>query len=273
MMCAATFDAPRRILILLIFQLLKLLIWLHEDCILKPVPISFQATGLDRPFFHFRRLPSFGHHRRPIPLWQKHGYVCYLLPSFDLAICKDVERNPGPLAHRSTSRRTFSPPCAISPANQSNQAHIVTKFHTQTNLLRLRSVGRSHMDQTSLRLLKYRKAKQARKRAVYNILPITFSRRDCRSLNIQLVTSDGVNSSVLKPLRSLQSSPPKNPCFAICIARSIGNKVETIIDHAVGNDIGLCIFTETWLKDLDSLCIADLSSHGYLLKRFPRQSN
>ena len=142
------------------------------------------------------------------------------------------------------------------------------------------------MDQTSLCLLKalgifkYRgcragKAKQARKHAVHNILPITSSRRDCRSLNIQLVTSNGVNSSVLKPLRSSQSSslPSNNLRLAICNARSVRNKVETIIDHAVGNDIGLCIFTETWLKDLDSVCIADLSRHGYLFKSFPRQSN
>ena len=79
----------------------------------------------------------------------------------------------------------------------------------------------------------------------------------------------------MKPLRSSQSSslPSNNLRFAICNARSIRNKVETIIDHAVGNDIGLCIFTKTWLKDLDSVCIADLSRHGYLFKSFPRQSN
>ena len=69
------------------------------------------------------------------------------------------------------------------------------------------------------------------------------------------------------------SPPPKNICFACCNARSIRNKVESVIDHAVGNDISLCIFTETWLKDLDSVCIADLSSHGYLFKSFPRQSS
>ena len=197
-----------------------------------------------------------------------------------------MERNPGPLAHRSTDR-TYSLPYAISSAdNQSSQAQLFTKFYSRTDLLRLRSFGRSHLDQTSLCLLKvlgifkYRgcragKAKQARKHAVHNILPITSSRRDCRSLNIQIVTSNGVNSSVLKRLRSSQSSslPSNNLRFAICNARSVRNKVETIIDHAVGNDIGLCIFTETWLKDLDSVCIADLSRHGYLFKSFPRQSN
>ena len=231
---AASFDAPRRILILLVFQLLFLSLWLHEDRILNTVPVSFQAIGLDRPSFHFRRLPSFGLNRRSISSWQKHGYVCYLLPPLDLAISQDVERNPGPLAHRSTDR-AYSPPYAISSAdNQSSQAQIVTKFYSRTDLLRLRSFGRSHLDQTSLCLLKalgifeYRgcragKAKQARKHAVHNILPLTSLRRDGRSLNIQLVTSNGVNhvnSSVLKPLRLSQSSslPSNNLRFAICNA-------------------------------------------------------
>lgn len=98
---AATFDVPRRFLILLTSQLLLLSFWSHEDRILNSVPVSFQIIGLDRPSFHFRRLSSFGFRRRPISSWQKHGYVCFLLPSFDLAICQDVERNPGPLAHRS----------------------------------------------------------------------------------------------------------------------------------------------------------------------------
>ena len=81
--------------------------------------------------------------------------------------------------------------------------------------------------------------------------------------------------TVLKPLRSLQSSslPSNNLCFALCNAHFIGNKVETVIDHAIGNDIGLCIFTETWLKDLDSVCIADLSRHGYFFKSFPWQKS
>lgn len=109
---AATFDIPRRFLILLTSQLLLLSLWSHEDRILNSVPVSFQILGLDRPSLHFRRLSSFGFRRRPISSWQKHGYVCFLLPSFDLAICQDVERNPGPLAHRSTGR-PYSPPHAI----------------------------------------------------------------------------------------------------------------------------------------------------------------
>ena len=138
---AATFDAPRRILILLVFQLLFLSLWLHKDCILNTVPVSFQAIGLDRPSFHFRRLPLFGLNQRSISSWQKHGYVCYFLPPLDLAISQHVERNPGPFTHRSTDR-AYSPPYAISSAdNQSSQAQIVAKFYSRTNLLQLRSFG------------------------------------------------------------------------------------------------------------------------------------
>ena len=52
-------------------------------------------------------------------------------------------------------------------------------------------------------------------------------------------------------------------------------KAETIIDHAVDNNIGFkfCVLTETWLTNLDSVCITSLSSQGYLFKSFPRQSD
>ena len=50
-------------------------------------------------------------------------------------------------------------------------------------------------------------------------------------------------------------------------------KAETIIDHAVDNNIGFCVLTETWLTNLDSVCITSLSSRGYLFKSFPRQSD
>ena len=37
--------------------------------------------------------------------------------------------------------------------------------------------------------------------------------------------------------------------------------------------ITLCILTETWLKDLDSVCIGSLSVHGFLSKSFRRESD
>ena len=49
--------------------------------------------------------------------------------------------------------------------------------------------------------------------------------------------------------------------------------IESIIDHVVENDIGLCNVTKTWLNDADSVSIAQLSEAGYFFKNFPRQSH
>ena len=46
--------------------------------------------------------------------------------------------------------------------------------------------------------------------------------------------------------------------------------IESIIDHVVENDIGLCNVTKTWLNDADSVSIAQLSVAGYFFKNFPR---
>ena len=48
------------------------------------------------PRFNFSRdFPSYNP-SRPIVSWNKRGLVCLFLPSSDLTICDDVERNPGP---------------------------------------------------------------------------------------------------------------------------------------------------------------------------------
>ena len=50
------------------------------------------------------------------------------------------------------------------------------------------------------------------------------------------------------------------------------DKIESIIDHVVENDIGLCTVTETWLNDADSVSIAQLSVACYFFRNFSRQS-
>ena len=39
--------------------------------------------------------------------------------------------------------------------------------------------------------------------------------------------------------------------------------IESIIDHVVENDIGLCTVTKTWLNDADFVSIAQLYVAGY----------
>ena len=61
--------------------------------------------------------------------------------------------------------------------------------------------------------------------------------------------------------------------FANVNARSLKNKTAEIVDHVLSNNINVCIVTETWLKEADTIGIAALSPPGYLFKNFPRQSN
>lgn len=60
--------------------------------------------------------------------------------------------------------------------------------------------------------------------------------------------------------------------FACVNARSVRNKVADVVDHVVGKNIDICVVTETWLKDHDTVSIAGLSPNGYAFKSFPRQS-
>ena len=59
---------------------------------------ALQPVSCWMPRLHFicrRDLPSYKP-SRPIAIWNKRGFVCLLLPSTDLTIFVDVERNPGP---------------------------------------------------------------------------------------------------------------------------------------------------------------------------------
>ena len=47
--------------------------------------------------------------------------------------------------------------------------------------------------------------------------------------------------------------------FANVNARSLKNKTAEIVDHVLSNNINVCIVTETWLKEADTVNIAALS--------------
>ena len=61
--------------------------------------------------------------------------------------------------------------------------------------------------------------------------------------------------------------------FCCVNARSLRNKIEAVTDHIVNENIDICIFTETWLKDWDTTTIAGLSPTGYEFRNFPRPSD
>ena len=54
-----------------------------------------QLTPTKQCFSCYNGRSSFIPHRT-ITTWNKHGCTCLLLPSRDLTICMDIERNPGP---------------------------------------------------------------------------------------------------------------------------------------------------------------------------------
>ena len=61
--------------------------------------------------------------------------------------------------------------------------------------------------------------------------------------------------------------------FANINARSLKNKTAAFVSHILDNKIDLCIVTETWLKEIDTVSIAALCPPGYFSKSFPRQTD
>ena len=57
--------------------------------------------------------------------------------------------------------------------------------------------------------------------------------------------------------------------FANINARSLKNKTAAFVSHILDNKIDLCIVTETWLKEIDTVSIAALCPPGYFFKSFP----
>ena len=81
-----------------------------------------------------------------------------------------------------------------------------------------------------------------------------------------------VSSNVTSTNSSLHTKSFVNPrsTFLNCSvfnSRSVRNKIESITDHVVENDIGPCSVTETCLNDADSASIAQLSVAGYFFKK------
>ena len=70
-------------------------------------------------------------------------------------------------------------------------------------------------------------------------------------------------------------SPKKLTCLRLaCVnARSLRNKTADVVDHVVNSNVDMCVVTETWLKDADSVTIAALSPDGYCFQNSPREND
>ena len=53
-------------------------------------------------------------------------------------------------------------------------------------------------------------------------------------------------------------------------ARFLKNKTELFIDHVNDKKMDVCVVTETWMNDNDSVTTAALSPQGYTFRNVPR---
>jgi hypothetical protein len=60
--------------------------------------------------------------------------------------------------------------------------------------------------------------------------------------------------------------------FACANARYVRNKVADVVDLVVNSNIDICVTTETWLKDCDSVTVAGMSPSGYSFENSPRKA-
>ena len=56
-------------------------------------------------------------------------------------------------------------------------------------------------------------------------------------------------------------------------ARSLKNKTKIVIDHVTDKKMDVCVVTETWMNDNDSVTTAALSPQGYTFRNVPRESD
>ena len=239
--------------------------------------------------------------KRPISVWYKHGPTCLVLPK-DLTVHVDVELNPGPLQKKPIYLLTCLPTVSGLVSYPGNKL-------LSTNNADTRHVGIcgsyysevfhrfSHWPCLSPSLSTYRRCRagrRVRERKARNIHRIESLvsyprasrgsdnlRRGSISNDLYFITPVNKNNHVSSNVTSTNSSLHTNSLvdprsvlnFAVFNSRSVRNKIESIIDHFVENDIGLCTVTETWLNDADSVSIAQLSMAGYFFKNFPGQSH
>ena len=89
------------------------------------------------------------------------------------------------------------------------------------------------------------------------------------SVHTTRITTVGRNQS------AVQTAPVGNGHvlkFAGVKAHSVRNKVADVVDLVVNSNIDICVITETWLKDCDSVTVAGLSPSGYSFENSSRKA-
>ena len=212
--------------------------------------------------------------RWPISIWYKLGPTCLVLP-IDLTVHMDVELNPGPLQKKQIHLLTCLPAISVISGLVS---HTNDKL-LSTNYADTRHVGfcgpyysdvyhRFSYRPCSLPLSStYRRCRVSRRVREKELE--TFAELNPWFLNHALaeeaiicikdpfqITSASLHLwiyTITYLLTLLHTNLFVNPRptflnFAVFNSRSVRNKIESIIDHVVENDIGLCTDTEIMVK-------------------------
>ena len=211
---------------------------------------------------------------------QGHGYLCIHLPfSKDIAVCMDVERNPGPIL-----------PIHYRDLSLNEHHWNSSKYATSTSSYFTSDAGDSFINRhlnnfynfryydhstvpcafTGQKLVNFRGSRagvHVKSKFTNRIWPIKTveGRRAFPDMVKNLHTSVNKNNLVQINITSDQttdcsskmaSSPLKLCSFGLLNCRSVCNKYLSIKDYVVDKDFDIFVITETWLNPGD--CIMTL---------------
>ena len=186
----------------------------------------------------------------------------------------DVELNPGPLEKKPIYLLTCLPTVSglvsypgnkLLSTNSSDTRHvgICGSYYSDVFHRFSRLPCSSPLSSTYRRCRADRRVRERKARNIHRIESlVSYPRasrgsnnlhKGCISNNLYFITpvntNNHVSSNITSTNSSLHTNSLVNPCsilnFAVFNSRSVRNKIESIIDHVVENDIGLCTVTKT----------------------------
>ena len=230
---------------------------------------------------------------RPIYSWSKHGYTCIYLPSSeDLAICMDVELNPGPTLVKPVVHHLLnSEEYGFSHCAADSDCVAVRHVYARDELLALCPFRINTLDRRRTHYMRYRGTRAGRLAKMKRTLkvmdiptivrPRTFIDENTPG-NGPLDFKRAANLSNLifiKPCLKAQNirnslSGTMSCSFGLLNCRSVRNKSVILKDYIVERNFDIFAITETWLRsaDSDEVVIGDLVPTGYFFHHIPREA-
>ena len=222
---------------------------------------------------------------RPITIWNKHGCTSLLLPSRDLTICMNIDRNPGPpysLLNAHLSAVSFhSMPARHSSTTSNGLANVFArKVYTRGELFSIRAQSHRWSNHffchrlKSLGIFTYRSRRSGFSsklclRTNNQAIPVICSRRCkedmCASYNILQTFGFGTARLARKPSLNLITIECQTTVSKISTAKPAGSlqfvpslffsnvmslapKIDIVNNVAIDANVDVVCITETWLQ-------------------------